>query len=166
MPELFFITPEWRDSAVTVFDIAKDPITELGSFRGSSPADDKFTYSIFENEGIKVLHGESYLTTGFANPTAPVTDYYITYDGKDFKSVQLYRVESKNGNEAVYFESPYDNTEISKSEYEKRRKEAERNGKIIDTITVSGKDIEFLEENNLKVYVLSLLDKWYDEHPN
>ncbi len=164
-PELFFITPELKDSTVTVFDIGKDQINDKVTFKCSAVAEeDELVFSVFDGEDGKVLHSESHLLTGFADPTVPITDYYVTYDGKKFNITTLYRIESKEGNEIKYFESPYDGTEITEEEYNKRQKTAEKNGHIVDSIIVSGKDIEFLEEDNLQTYVLSLLTKWETEN--
>lgn len=160
-PELFFITPEMKDSAVTVFDLKQEPIAELGKFRTSAASDEEeLVFSIYKGEGNTVLHSEAQHLTGFADPTLPITDYYVSYDGKELGVTMLYRCESKEGGEPIYFDSPYDGVEITKAEYEKLRTDAQQGGTLTDSVTVSGKDVAFLEEGALERYVLSLLTQW------
>lgn len=160
-PELFVVTAELKDSAVVAFDLGKEPIVEIGSFKGTTYLEnDEVVFSVFDGKDGKVLHSESRLATGFADPTVPITDYYVTYDGKDLEIITLYRVESKDSEEIKYFESPYDNTEITSAEYNQRREAAEKNGKLVKEITVSGEDIEFLVKDDLQEHVLSLLNQY------
>ncbi len=164
-PELFFVTAEWRDAAVAAFDLGKEPIVEIGSFRATTYLEnDEVVFSVFDGKDGKVLHSESCLATGFADPTVPITDYYVTYNGKDLEITTLYRVESKDSEEIKYFESPYDDTEITSAEYDQRREGAENNGKLTKEITASGKDVEFLVKDNLQEYVLSRLNEWEAEN--
>ena len=159
VPEIFFLYDNWRSSRGVVYAIDGESVRELGEFDAASFYNQDLSFELYQGEEGAILHTQSVLETGVADPREPVTDYYLSLQDGKLTVQEISWIRSKDGD---FLE---EEDVRSQAEREKETTKILQGRSLAQTILLPKEEIieDFTDSAVLENTMMALLQDWERE---